>query len=43
MQPAENKETLKYDNIVISPRGIAEAAGKEAYTTISGMDFFELD
>ena len=30
MQPAETKETLKYDNIVVSPRGIAEASGKKA-------------
>ena len=38
MQPPENKETVKCDNIVVSPRGIAESSGKKVVIFVPWAD-----
>jgi hypothetical protein len=38
MQPTENKETVKCDNIVVSTRGIAETSGKKVVIFVPSAD-----
>jgi hypothetical protein len=38
MQPPENKETVKYDNIVVSSRGVAETSGKKVVIFVPSAD-----
>jgi len=38
MQPSEEKQNLRYDNILVTPRGIAETSGKKVMIFVPAAD-----